>query len=719
MALGASVWLPRPGLSQPAADPSAIQRFDKAVLQSKAGTREVDLPHVLEPGDFVPEGSLVRYRLTWDLPEAPTSPQAVFISKLSLSGRLWVNGELIGHCGDGPLEELRCLHQPQLFRFPAGTLTSGSNILELEILATSRQMNGLSPVQAGDADALISAISDWNYFLRTDLALILIGLSLLLGLLSLTVGLILRSETVFLWFGLTSIIHALASLNGVIVHPPVDIDIYNWIVFWSRLVSVPLSFLTVLSIFGKDGRRITWLLVGYCLLSPVLIWLSGNSRTVTFALYVPLVFSCPYLLWCAIRWARQSRTPMHFIATLLMLILFLGGLADWLRLGGRSSFEGVYLSVYTYSGMLVTIGLLLLTRLAGALLESRKSGAMLERQIAERIAYEVTENIPVGTFTLTRPPKSARVSFSFASRRFLQITGLDEQELQRDVRKLFRVVHPDDLQRLLEVTRQAFRSSQSLSVRFRIGIGGQTRWINVESAPRDRADGSTVWEGVLIDETDQVLALQAADRDRAALQAHLVAQSRLDERESLLRDMHDGFGSQLASVRLMIERGLISPQELPAYLREVSADLHLVVDTLGQRDITLEEALYDMRYRLKRRFEGTDLQFDWDLALDGLPAQSAREILQILRIAQEAIHNAIRHAEPRRITVSVRYDSESQQLDMSISDDGIGLPETPTGGRGLDNMRTRAREVGGSLTIQRAERGTRVQLLMQQAQIRS
>jgi signal transduction histidine kinase len=697
------------GLWLPLATPSgtvAPHVIEHATLQSLTGTREVSLPHILSGDDFSTAGSFVRYRLTWQVDEPSQAPQAAFVSKLSLSGRLYVNSQLIGDCGNGPLEELRCLHQPHLFRIPAALLRVGENTLEFEILATPRQMNGLSAVEIGDVHTLHESRYVWAHFLSNELQIGLIWLSVLLGLLSLTVGVILKNESVFIWFGLTSIINALASLNGVVVHPRIDIDVYNWIVFWSRLVSVPLAFLTLLAVFGKDGRRITALLAGYGLLLPLIIWLSGNSRMVTFSLYVPLVLSCPYLMWCAFRWTWRSRAPIQIISTLMMLALFIGGVIDWLRLGGQTRFEGIYLSTFTYSGMLLAMGLLLLGRLAAALMQSQKMGALLERQVAERIAYEVTENIPVGTFTVVAGGMQSQPKFSFMSRRFLQITHLKQEELGGSMRNAFSKVHPDDLAELKPLILRAARTKKALSARFRLKLGQRTRWIHLESAPRDRADGSTVWEGVLIDETEQVLAREAAERDRAALQANLVAQSQLEERERLLRDVHDGFGSQLATVRMLVEKGRIPPEQLPSYLHEVSADLHLVVDTLGQMNITLAEAFHDMRHRIERRFRAKGMHFHWRLVLDGMPALSSRNILQILRIAQEAVHNAILHANALNISVEGEFDPARQQLTVCVRDDGAGMPEVARHGRGIGNMQHRAREVGGRLEVLPGHPGT-------------
>ncbi len=687
-----------------------IQILDQATLITSSDQRTVQLPYALKPSDFPPSGGTVRLRLGWNISEKPDLPLGVYVSRLSLSGRLFANGKYVDDCGNAPLEELRCLHQPQFFKIASDLLHAGENILEFEIYATARQTNGLSVVYVGPATVIHDRYYQPRHFMTSDLQVGLTWLSTLLGLLSLTVGLILRKERVFLWFGVTSLINAVASLNGVVVHPLVNIDFYNWMVFASRLASVPLSFLIVLSIFDKDGRRIRWLLVGYSLFICVAIWLGGNNRFLTFILYSPLVFGCPLLLFLAARWCYQSKDAIQILSTVVMLMLFASGVVDWLRLGGQASFDGVYLSAYTYTAMLVTIGLLLMSRLAAALLQSQKMGVVLERQVAERIAYEVTENIPIGTFTITLGAASISPEFSFMSRRFLQITGLHRKINRNSLRRFFSIIHLEDRSSAIDRFRIASAKKESLSVQFRIKVEQQMLWVKVECAPRDLSDGSTIWEGVLIDETEQVLMREAAEKDRLALQAHLLSQSRQHEREQLMRDMHDGFGSQLASVRMMVENGRISEGELPLYLQEISADLHLMVDTLGQSEISLEEAFHDLRYRTERRFGMGNVYFHWELELDDLPTLSSRIILQILRIVQEAIHNAIRHAHAHNIRVAATYDSQTDRLMVCVQDDGIGMPDAPRHGRGLSNMRHRAREINGSLTVSDATPGTTIAL---------
>lgn len=76
-------------------------------------------------------------------------------------------------------------------------------------------------------------------------------------------------------------------------------------------------------------------------------------------------------------------------------------------------------------------------------------------------------------------------------------------------------------------------------------------------------------------------------------------------------------------------------------------------------------------------------------------------VVQLYRIAQEAIANAAKHAQARRIEVSFDYLSAESMLIMSVSDDGIGIgPGSPRdGGLGMRMMAHRARMINAELQI--------------------
>ena len=210
-----------------------------------------------------------------------------------------------------------------------------------------------------------------------------------------------------------------------------------------------------------------------------------------------------------------------------------------------------------------------------------------------------------------------------------------------------------------------------------------------------------------------VLDLNIRQRELAqkGLLALEISRSRTQEREMLLADMHDGLGSQIATARMRVERGEMSQAEVAHLLRECSADLHLMVDTLREQNDNLEAALVDYRTRIERRLVEHGIGLSWSVDLSHAPPMMARRMLQVLRIIQEAINNAVRHAGAREIIVAVRYLGDHEYV-IKVEDDGAGIADDVSPGRGISNMRRRARELGGSLEIRRRSggRGTEVHL---------
>lgn len=205
-------------------------------------------------------------------------------------------------------------------------------------------------------------------------------------------------------------------------------------------------------------------------------------------------------------------------------------------------------------------------------------------------------------------------------------------------------------------------------------------------------------------------ALRVAERERL----------RAEERERLLADMHDGLGSQLATARLKVERSQLTQDEVVELLRECMADLHLMVDTLREDSHSFADALADYRFRTERRLSDRSLRMTWSVAVDEMPALQQRALLELLRIIQESINNAVRHAQAAQLQISARFDA-LEGLVIEVTDDGIGLPEPLIVRRGVNNMHRRARAIGATLQIgsrMDGVQGTRVWLRLTREELR-
>jgi len=191
-------------------------------------------------------------------------------------------------------------------------------------------------------------------------------------------------------------------------------------------------------------------------------------------------------------------------------------------------------------------------------------------------------------------------------------------------------------------------------------------------------------------------SLEAAWADKQAM-----TELQQRERERLLQDMHDGFGSQLASAKLLVHSGKLSQAEVESLLDDCMADLQLVVDNLMPSSDGFQEALSDFEHRLNKRFKHLSLALHFDIDLPEDVKIDPSRSLQCLRVLQEAIANAVKHSGARQIWV--RVHTKGPELELTVRDDGHGLPALLKRGRGLNSMETRAREMGAKLSLSEGE----------------
>ncbi len=207
---------------------------------------------------------------------------------------------------------------------------------------------------------------------------------------------------------------------------------------------------------------------------------------------------------------------------------------------------------------------------------------------------------------------------------------------------------------------------------------------------------------------------QSAELDRSydAQKQMLHRQVVLEERQRIVRDMHDGIGGQLLGLMMQVRNGGVDKIEVEQGLQSSLADLRLIVDSMDSAEDGLAETLRSFEHRVRAQVEAAGMAFEVKHGLnDGLPGPGPRPTLQILRILQEAVTNAMRHSGGNAISLSSAYTEEGAIV-ISIGDNGRGIPDAVQGGRGLINMRTRALAVGGQLEIHPQEVGTLIRFVI-------
>jgi two-component system sensor histidine kinase UhpB len=186
------------------------------------------------------------------------------------------------------------------------------------------------------------------------------------------------------------------------------------------------------------------------------------------------------------------------------------------------------------------------------------------------------------------------------------------------------------------------------------------------------------------------------------------------ERTRVARELHDEVGQVLTAIALQAERAAGEPAgqrealtKIATNLKRSLEDVHRIGRELRPEaldDLGLVNALIALCSRIDREAGLRVMrELDWNI-----PALSADEELVIYRVAQEALTNALRHAQATQVSVNLCHRDGCVVL--SVSDDGRGLSAQVAEG-GLGGMRERARLIDAQLDVQSApEDGTAIVL---------
>ncbi len=180
--------------------------------------------------------------------------------------------------------------------------------------------------------------------------------------------------------------------------------------------------------------------------------------------------------------------------------------------------------------------------------------------------------------------------------------------------------------------------------------------------------------------------------------------ARFEERDRLMRDMHDGVGGHLVQALAMADAG--QPGERVREAVQTSLDdLRLLIDASDIHIERLNDALARFRERLARRLSTLGIGLDWDFTrMPELPRLTPERTVQVLRILQELLTNVVKHARATRVQVECQLlhaPGSPSRILLDLRDDGIGFdPAQAGGGRGRASLTQRAQALGGTLQVE-------------------
>ena len=180
--------------------------------------------------------------------------------------------------------------------------------------------------------------------------------------------------------------------------------------------------------------------------------------------------------------------------------------------------------------------------------------------------------------------------------------------------------------------------------------------------------------------------------------------AREEERRWLRRDLHDGLGAALSGIGYGLDAAAIAPggrsagqlSVLRGRLTDAQAELRRIIDGLLPSLLDSADLAAAVRADVHARQAGRP-EIAVDIPGPGLGGLPAAVELAAFRIVQEALTNALRHADARHVEVRLRRLPGG--VCAAVEDDGCGIDDARPPGVGLTSMAERAAEVGGNLTV--------------------
>ena len=563
-----------------------------------------------------------------------------------------------------------------------------------------------------------------------------IGACVTMGLIQLRVGLRRVPGTANLLFALNAFVVAVyAGLELSFTHansPDRYLEVLRWIdiVGGGPLIVSLIAFVYVL--FGTGRKWLAFLATGVMCASlipdllpePKLVFLHITRVTTMQAMgggSYPVAEGVRNL-WNAVFYLGVL-TLLVFVADASVTLWHQGGRRRAVMLGGSITFfilfagvhsalvdAGVvktpYLFSFAYLAILAAMGwelsddILNAAQVANNLRESQQRMAMAtdSANLGIWVRYLVRDEI-------------------WATDKWRELLGFAKSE-RIDLNHYLEKLHPDDREAVNRALTNAINRDGHYETEYRVVLpDGQMRWI----ASRGKVDFKGAKKPVLVRSTSLDITTRKLAEESARRLGGRLIHAEEQERMRLARELHDSLSQSLALLSVELEMfGQNPPSELPeiatgmesfsSRVKELSSEVHRLSHDLHPAKLEQLGLVAAVRGFCK------EFSLAHEMAIDFREHKVPREVpddmaLCIYRIAQEALHNVVKHSGGTEAKVELALDGK--ELLIRITDDGAGFnPGTspPNGSLGLVSMRERACFVGGNLSIEsHPGDGTRVE----------
>jgi PAS domain S-box-containing protein len=301
-------------------------------------------------------------------------------------------------------------------------------------------------------------------------------------------------------------------------------------------------------------------------------------------------------------------------------------------------------------------------------------------------------------------------------------------------------IHPDDKAQATNHWERCVKTGANYEVEYRLrSADGSYRWFRARAVPiRDDQGDIFRWYGTCSDIHDSKVLEQSmresatrlermVDNRTAELRRLSVRLMTMQDQEHrrIARELHDGLGQELAVAKMVLDNTL--QEKALQSATQACTDASRIIDRAIQQVRTMSHLLHPplldevgllsaITWYVDGLADRSGIETKLDVQPSEFPRLTAELETAIFRIVQEALTNVFRHAEARRVWITLMQ--KDGKTFVAVRDDGKGIGERVAElqpdslGIGIGGIKQRAKELGGELRISNTNPGTLVEVII-------
>ena len=319
-----------------------------------------------------------------------------------------------------------------------------------------------------------------------------------------------------------------------------------------------------------------------------------------------------------------------------------------------------------------------------------------EREEARARLAALADNLPNGAIYRLEHAPGGQFRLTYISAGIFSFVGIQAADIVRDPQLFLKAIHEEDLLRYQAALESSFTTRDVFDCQFRASTNdGLAIWLHSRSAPRYQADGSTVWDGIMRDITEERRAAEILERARDAAEAAEHAKS--DFLATMSHEIRTPMNTVLGMTRLALQTDLAPRQR--NYLDKINIAANTLISIINdildfskieagkldleETEFTLESVLESVAAVTAMKAEEKGLEIVYSVA-SNVPDRLVGDSLRLGQVLINLVNNAIKFTDRGEVVVSIEHVPQARtnavMLQFSVRDTGIGLDSSQISG---------------------------------------